>query len=130
MWSDTPSRVTISLPMTKERLRSLNLRVFTDGNNLTLTASPPTAEKEGTAVLVQVRLYGEVSASQMEPARLSGGMFSVSLAKAVEASWPSLTRASDMVVDSEAIEPRAGTGSGWMCGAIPGCGDGHGCTDL
>ena len=67
-WSDTPSRVTISLPMTKERLRALNLRVFTDGNNLTLTSSPATKGKEGTNVLVQVRLYGEVSAAAMEPA--------------------------------------------------------------
>ena len=67
-WSDTPSRVTISLPMTKERLRALNLRVFTDGNNLTLTSSPATKGKEGTNVLVQVRLYGEVSECAPQPA--------------------------------------------------------------
>ena len=125
-WSDTPSRVTISLPMTKERLRALNLRVFTDGNNLTLTSSPATKGKEGTNVLVQVRLYGEVSAAAMEPARLSGGMFSVS-STVFEKSWPSLTRASDMVVDSDLIErPAAPRG----CGVLPGCGDMGSCTDI
>ena len=129
-WSDTPSRVTISLPMTKERLRALNLRVFTDGNNLTLTSSPATKGKEGTNVLVQVRLYGEVSAAAMEPARLSGGMFSVSLGKVVEKSWPSLTRASDRVVDSDLIERPADAGSAWMCGVLPGCGDMGSCTDI
>ena len=126
-WSDTPSRVTISLPMTQERLRALNLRVFTDGNNLTLTASPPTAGKEGTAVLVQVRLYGEVSASQMEPAGCRAAC-----SRSRSARWSRRagrrSRASDMVVDSDLIEPPR-TGSAWMCGVLLGAAMGS-CTDI
>ena len=47
---DSPTHVYVNVPMTKEALKAMNLRAFTDGDNLTLTTddgvlvqSPPPA---------------------------------------------------------------------------------------
>ena len=39
-WKDTPTYVTVNVPMTKEiyqNLKEINFRAFTDGDNLTFT---------------------------------------------------------------------------------------------
>lgn len=36
-WKDSPTHVYVNVPMTKEALKAMNLRAFTDGDNLTLT---------------------------------------------------------------------------------------------
>ena len=36
-WKDSPTHVYVNVPMTKEALKAMKLRAFTDGDNLTLT---------------------------------------------------------------------------------------------
>ena len=57
-WKDSPTHVYVNVPMTKEALKAMNLRAFTDGDNLTLTTddgvlvqSPPSLHRRVARVV-------------------------------------------------------------------------------
>lgn len=104
-WEDKADMVTISMPMSKECLRSL--AVHTDGFTVQLSWG------SGSVV---IDLYAQILESQTGPGQVTRGIFTLPMKKVSPVPWPRLLKKDPSGAVEDESDPAADGGGCFACG--------------